>query len=208
MVSVHETIHYFAIRSYMESYCSEYYAIILQNKKVLLRERKRHTARCVASTPSAVLSQGVGVSHLWLGGYPILGWGGVPHPWPAGTPGSGTILGYPPRKGPGTSHWGTPPPRKDMGPVEVLWDGYDVPPGKDMGPVEALWDGYGVTPPPPMDRQTPVKTVPSRRTTYAGGKNKLFQLIEMYFAPTRLLILTGFIIETKIWYLMLLGDLC
>ena len=28
-----------------------------------------------------------------------------------------------------------------------------------------------LTPPPPVDRQTPVKTVPSRRTTYAGGNN-------------------------------------
>ena len=29
-------------------------------------------------------------------------------------------------------------------------------------------------PPPPVDRQTPVKTVPSRRTTYAGGNKKVF----------------------------------
>ena len=38
-----------------------------------------------------------------------------------------------------------------------------------MGPVKVLWDGNGV--PQGVDRQTPVKTVPSRRTTYAGGKN-------------------------------------
>ena len=37
-------------------------------------------------------------------GYPISGWG-VPHPWPM-CPQPG--LGYPPGKGPGTSHWGTP----------------------------------------------------------------------------------------------------
>ena len=34
-------------------------------------------------------------------------------------------------------------PRKDMGPVEVLWDGDGYPPRKDMGPVEVLWDGVG-----------------------------------------------------------------
>ena len=39
------------------------------NKKVLPRERKRHTTRCVSSTPSAVLSRGGGgVPHPWLGG--------------------------------------------------------------------------------------------------------------------------------------------
>ena len=54
-----------------------------------------------------------------------------------------------------------------MGPVEALWDGNWVSPGKDMGPVEELWDGDGV---PPCE-QTPVKTVPSRHTTYTGGKN-------------------------------------
>ena len=40
------------------------------NKKVLLRERKRHTTRRVASDPYA----GDG------GGYPIQSWWGVPHP--------------------------------------------------------------------------------------------------------------------------------
>ena len=39
-----------------------------------------------------------------------------------------------------------------------------------MGPVEVLWDGDGA-PPSGEDRHTPVKTVPSGRTTYAGGKN-------------------------------------
>ena len=74
---------------------------------------------------------------------------------------------------PGGSHpwlgvnlsWGTPhlglgyPPRKDMGPVEVLWDGDGVnpPSRKDMGTVEVLWDGDGVAPPLPRvwtDKQT------------------------------------------------------
>ena len=34
--------------------------------------------------------------------------------------------------------------------------------------------GWLAGPPPPVDRQTPVKTVPSRRTTYAGGNETLF----------------------------------
>ena len=103
----------------------------LFNKTVLLRERKRHTARRVASTPATVLSWGVEVHHLGLG-YP--------------TPQEGTweqSLGYPPQKGHGTRgsimewRWGNPPP----------------------------------PPPPGVNRQTPVKTLPSRRTTNAGGKN-------------------------------------
>ena len=84
----------------------------------------------------------------WFGGYPILSWPGgtpscpgqevpdcdlawgVPHPagvvpqsWPVGVDTPGQV--NPPRKGPWTSHWGTP--GKDMGPVEALWDGDGVP---------------------------------------------------------------------------------
>ena len=60
------------------------------NKKVLLRERKRHTARRVASTRYAVLV-GVGVPTLG-GGY--LPWWGGGVPTPGG--GWGTYLGrYP-----------------------------------------------------------------------------------------------------------------
>ena len=101
------------------------------------------------------------------GGYPILA-RGVPHPvlvggvphqdllggthyrvppptWDWGTPS--------PRKGPGTRDWGTP--RKDMCPVEVLWDRDGVPtPREDMGPVEVLWDGDGVHPPIPGGGQS------------------------------------------------------
>ena len=61
----------------------------------------------------------------------------------------GIEMGYP-QKGHETSgsimgwRWGTP--RKDLRPVEVLWDGDGVPPGKDMGPVEVLWDRDGVPP--------------------------------------------------------------
>ena len=46
--------------------------IIYYNKKVLLRERKRHTARRVASAHYAALSNG------WGGTPSRPGWGGVP----------------------------------------------------------------------------------------------------------------------------------
>ena len=37
--------------------------------------------------------------------------------------------------------------------------------------MEVLWDGDGVPPSPHVNRQTPVKTVPSRRTTFVGGND-------------------------------------
>ena len=135
---------------YLKSFC---------NKKVLLRERKRHTARRVVSTPSVVLP-----GYPPRGGYPDLGTppGGtqiwVPPSPPGGSRyppgGSGYPLGgsgYPPRGG-GTRTW-VPPGG---------W--VRVPPG----------GGTRTWVPPPVDRQTPVKTVPSRRTTYAGGNKRSF----------------------------------
>ena len=96
-----------------------YYRSQNQNKKVLLRERKRHTARRVASASSpgqgstpSIPDRGVphpvldGGTHPVLGrGYPILSWMGIP-PF---IPGQRVLpsrpgLGYPP-SGPG---WGTP----------------------------------------------------------------------------------------------------
>ena len=70
--------------------CSCLVTIKVQNKKVLLRESKRRTAPCVASTPSVVLTGGWEVPH------PRTGWGrGVPHPCPG-------EAGYPlPPSGPG-----------------------------------------------------------------------------------------------------------
>ena len=44
---------------------------IQQHKNIFLRDRKKHTVSCVASTYSAVLS---------CGGYPSPGWGGTPVP--------------------------------------------------------------------------------------------------------------------------------
>ena len=79
-----------------------------------------------------------------VGGYPIPDWGHTP------IAGWGTPLFWPynggyPIPGQGTPIWTwlryPPPPRKDMGPVEVLWDGEGVLLRKDMGPEEVFWDG-------------------------------------------------------------------
>ena len=184
------------------------------NKKVLLRECKRHTARLVATTPSVVFTVGwgggtpipgpdpdSGVPHprsRW--GYPIPDWG-VPHPrsrcrwvvphprsrWRYPIPGRGkpSLVGYPPH----LDLAGVPHPI-------WTWPGYPhldlarVPPsGPGQGtthldlarvPPIGTWLGYPPSGPgwgTPLwtDRQTRVKTLPFRRTTYAGG-NKVTQM--------------------------------
>ena len=107
------------------------------NKKVLLRERKRHTTLVVHP------SWWDGVPQSWLGGYPYPGWGapGVP----SGTRDWGT-----PWKGPGTGI----PNRKDQGPeIRVSLEGTrnqtGIPtPQKGSG----TWD-WGTSPPPPPPRK-------------------------------------------------------
>ena len=147
--------------------------IIFKNKKVLLRECKRHTARRVVSTPSVVLPPrggtrtppgGVPGQVPPLGGYPDPPGGvpsqvpprGVPGP-PGGVPGQG-----PPRGVPGQ----VPPPGGVPRPPP---GGYlDPPPAAPWHSgkcCKALWD---MGTPPGVDRQTKVKLLPSRRTTYAG----------------------------------------
>ena len=111
-----------------------YWAKYIRNKKVLLRERKRHTARRVASTPYVVLT-------------------GYPPSWPGQ---GGTMTRYPPRAG-------YPPAGS--------------PPRLPHGILGNVAEHYGIWVPPLWtDRQTRVKTLPSRRTKYAGGKYCLFQL--------------------------------
>ena len=111
--------------------------ITLTNKKVLLRERKRHTARRVVSTPSVVLP-----------GSPR-GGGQVPPPG----------VRYPPRG------------------VRYPPGGSGTPPGGSGTPLPQGGTRSG-TPPPYgqtdgwMEGQTCVKTLPSRHTTYAGGKKR------------------------------------
>ena len=113
------------------------------NKTVLLRERKRHIPHCVGSTRPFALSGGI----LLLGGtHPVLA-GDYPSPVLAGRYpvleyphlqlGFYCLgLGYPPS----TRNWGTPPPGtgRDLGPVIGVF------PRKDIRPVEVLWDGDGV----------------------------------------------------------------
>ena len=101
------------------------------NEKVLLRERKRHTARRVESTPSVVLTGYPPPVLTWLGGG---GGGGVP----------------------------PPPPRLDLA-------GY--PPRLPHGILGNVAKHYGIWVPPPQVWTDKVKLLPSRRTTYAGGKN-------------------------------------
>ena len=92
-----------------------------QNKKVLLRERKRHTNRSASSTPSTVRYPGRGV--------PIPA-GGIPH------------LGYPPSRpgwGVGYPTLGTPHP--DLARVPPRLDPAGVPPPPSPPPV-GTWLGY------------------------------------------------------------------
>ena len=153
---------------------------ILLNKKVLLRERKRHTARHVASTPSVVLtgvnpipgpdpdggtpSLGVPLSRSrW--GYPHLDLagvdGGVPHPWwRRGYPPSGLNQGTPLS----TFRWGypitgqvLPPPHLDMARVP--------PSGRGRGTPHL--DLAGVAPSPRNGGQT--ENITSRHPSDAGG---------------------------------------
>ena len=123
------------------------YVKVAFHKKVLLRERKRHTTRRVSSTSSAVLSRGI--SHPWLEG--------VPHPmvppiltWPGGTLARGTqSLGR-----------GYPIPGTDLGPVpgvplERMWDQWKYC-GMEMGTAPPR-KNMGQLPPPPRvwtDKQT------------------------------------------------------
>ena len=85
------------------------------NKKVLLRERKRHTARRVSSTPLLFLPGEIFPSRTWMGGP------------------DGVLLHQP--------EWGIP-----------------------------CWPDGGI-PARNVNRQTPVKTVPSPFLRNAGGNN-------------------------------------
>ena len=118
--------------------------IIPLNKKVLLRERKRHTARHVSSTLSTVLFQG-GYHIPGQGG--TLGWG-TSHPdLTGGTPSLAReypILGYLPILTWGYLIPGHPgvPPSSTVAPL-----GRDLGPVTGIPPLERTWDQwkhYGV----------------------------------------------------------------
>ena len=140
------------------------------NKKVLLRDRKRHTARRVESTDSAVLSRvgggggglpspvlarrvplSWGTPQLGLGYHPLGQEWGTPWGQASDTPQLGQDLGTP-QKGPQTWGWSIPAERtwiRDLG--KNLGLGY--PNRKDLGPEtwERIWD-WGT--PPHVNRQT------------------------------------------------------
>ena len=177
------------------------YAINFENKKVLLRERKRHTARRVASTRCAALSnpdlvggvprprsRGVPLSQVW--GYPVPGLGGdtlskvqggtlsqvrgVPHLRYRGTP-SQVRGGTPSRPGQGGT-LGIPQTWDGVPPYLDL--GWDNPlPGPGMGyPPPQTWDGVPPLPRPEMDTPPSRKcgqteNITSRHPSDAGGKN-------------------------------------
>ena len=167
----------------------------LFNEKVLLRERNRHTARRVASTPSVVLTREGGGYPIPAVGIPHLGYRhpdlarGVPHPCHGGTPPHLDLTGEPPHQsGPGQGiplpsrpGWGTPPPLQsgpgqgtpylDLAGLPPIWTWLYPPYLARVSP--PIWTWLGYTPPLWTDRwmdgQTRVKTLPSRRTTYVGG---------------------------------------
>ena len=147
---------------------------ILQNKKVLLRELKRHTARRIVSARYAggggtlspgrgypisglggTPSQVQGVPHPRSGGYPVPGWGGP----------CARSRGYPSRPGMGYplgQTWdGVTPARPGMGypPPDLGWGtplarpGMRYPPWPDLGWGTTPWPGWG-TPPASVDRHT------------------------------------------------------
>ena len=154
------------------------------NKKVLLRERKRHTARRVANaryagggdTPSSH-GGGYPIQSWWVGGYHPVMVKGTPSShgrgyliqswWVGGTPGN------PPRPG-----WGTPPPSRYGRGTPLLhhpelagvppstiqtWFGYPPPPRPSR-------PGWGTPPPVEVwtNKQTENSTFP--HPSVAGGK--------------------------------------
>ena len=88
---------------------------------------------------SAVPPQGV--THSWLGGVPHPWPGGVSHSWPGGTPVT------------------------------------RVSPWKDMGPVEVLWDGDGVAPRPPPPPRSPCQPLPIQLLHGQKFRNSIFFLL-------------------------------
>ena len=135
------------------------------NKKVLLRERKRHTARCVANTPYVVLTG-------YPPGYPVRYPPGYPVRYPpGGVPGQVPPQGvrvsplggypdpvrYPPRGVPGPSQvppGGVPSQVPPLGGPGTPWGGTQTPPGGTRSgppggyPVRYPPGGYPVRYPP------------------------------------------------------------
>ena len=143
---------------------------IIKNKKVLLRERKRHTARRVVSTPSVVL------------------------PWPGYPPGGGYLTGYPPG---GVPDLGPPPRGGGTWPGYPPEGGVPdrvPPPLLPHGILGNVAKHYGIWVPPPVDRQIDgwtdaCQNITFPRTTYAGGNNCRFRSVWMHPNTERYFIL-------------------
>ena len=125
------------------------------------------------------MSRGGTSSQVWLRGVPHpMSGGGLPVPCLGGM--GGNLISDP---------GGVPHLRSGGVPRPDL--GWGIPPGQTwdaVPPWGQTWDGVpspyhpdldGVPPPRNVNRQTPVKTVPSRHTTYAGG-NKLANNLGLY----------------------------
>ena len=156
------------------------------NKKVLLREHKRHTARRVVSTPSVVLTgyptwQGTPVL-TWLGGYPARG---VPYlgtpilTWPGGTLPGYPLAGYPLAGYPPAGYPSQGTPQAGPGRVPPWLDLAGYPPRcLPHGILGNVAKHYGIwVPPPGVNKPNKVKLLTSHRTMYAGGKYIWTQVI-------------------------------
>ena len=148
----------------------------INNKKVLLRERKRHTACRVASTPYVVLPGYPPPARVPpRPGYPPSQ--GTPPPgYPPGWTWQGTpqldLAGYPPCQG-------TPPPGY---PPRLDLAGY--PPWLPHGILGNVAKHYGIwVPPPRCELTNKVKLLPSRRTTYAGGNKESYINVDQPLSP-------------------------
>ena len=140
--------------------------IIFTNKKVLLYERKRHTACRVESAHYAVP---VGVPPPYPGTHPKSGWGIPPSPC-QGTPTltweGGNLLHWSGRGYPNPDLEGATPVRKD-GVPPMRKDGGTLPSGR-MGVPPHQWMGV---PPPWTDTQTEMcENITFPHPSDAGGK--------------------------------------
>ena len=139
---------------------------LFMNRKVLLREHKRHTAHCVMVYPSHVLGQ-YPISVLAGGGYPspVMARGilqSCSWKYPSPVLAGGTLSwGTHPQLGLGYPPWpelGYPPPRPGL--VYPLTR-TGVPPAWKGPGTRDLGKNLGLGTPLDVDRQTPVKTLPS-----------------------------------------------
>ena len=135
------------------------------NKKVLLRERKRYTARGVVNTPSVVLTGYPPPILTWPGGYPARGYPTLPYP----------TLPYPtlpyPRQG---------TPWLDLAGYHPWLDLAGYPPLLPHGILGNVAKHYGIWVPPRYGQTNKVKLLPSRRTTYAGGNKEIIAFLDTF----------------------------